>query len=172
MIDKAGLIHRRAHFHCGWAILVPPTFQREYVSDGESLSLYDDGHEVTISSMLVKGPDGEPREPDAVLSRWPPEFLAGIRLLHEGKNVRGRAVLVHKLQDDNSEAWVLMGVHAALEASQFLRVTIAVDRAADQSWAVDTWRSVVHTGDDHSRLASLMEDPPVLIKTKRVTSPS
>lgn len=166
MIDKAGLIHRRAHFHCGWAILVPPTLSREYVNDGETLRLYDDDREVSVSSMLVKSPDSSPWIVEKFLSRWPPEFLQGISVSHFGNNVHGRAIVIHKLGDDGSAHWVLMGLQAALEVPQLLRVTIAVNRAEQQQWAIDIWRSVVNVGDDHTRLAALMEDPPALIENK------
>jgi hypothetical protein len=154
----------RVHFYSGWAIMAPPNLTKEYHDNFETLRLYDAEREICVSAMSIKKTDGTEAQAEAMLSGFPPPELQGMLLTHEGKNVRGRGVLLHAASDRGPAEWVLMGVHASLEAPYLLRVTIVTKRAADRPWAIETWRTIVYTGDDESRFLTLMGDPTGLIK--------
>lgn len=62
-------------------------------------------------------------------------------LQYEFGPVQGRAFFEHAV-DDESAFWMLRGVSAA--QGTFAQITICFESESEQSWAIDTWKSLDH----------------------------
>jgi hypothetical protein len=133
----------RAAIGCGWSIVVPGDFAREW-GEPRTWTGWNADRTVWFHTVAYTKPDGSaPSAAEAV--------AVGRKSLPDGDpvppvdrpGVCGEAVF-GETDEDGRRVWRLSGVTAA--AGQLVVCHVYTETAADRDWAVETWHSLRHDG--------------------------
>lgn len=132
----------RLYFQCNWVIMVSRDFEGEVIEGGETLRMYTDDREISLSSMTGTRHDGTPMTAEDILTRYPPREMPGKHHSFAAGDIQGRAVWMEATNDSGPSDFVLWAVVVAGDTGKFARVTIVSSRRDDEEWAVQTWRHI------------------------------
>ena len=123
-----------------WFIDVPGFFHFETENDGATEIFWHGSRTIRVTSLTVKGKNGQVLSPREVLQQLKiPDDLGEEELLRQGDNLIGRAnVEIH--EDDGDEYWSLTCQAAA--PGSYCLLTICYDEEEDKKWAFETWQSL------------------------------
>lgn len=121
----------------GWSVAVPGNFVEE-LEEGQTFLAFDETRNVRVTCMSASDSNGNSLEAGDILRKIK---VIDDPLQYEFGPVQGRAFFEHAV-DDESAFWMLRGVSAA--QGTFAQITICFESESEQSWAIDTWKSLDH----------------------------
>ncbi len=160
----------RLYFHSGWAIALDPSFEAEFIENGETLFMFNEKktREVYLSSAKITVKDGKPSAADALLSAFSQVEFSGLRFEHEANGLVGRALWIRGEMDTESQpSWVLMTFMVSEAQSKMARCTVVCDNESDMEWALEKWRSIALLETPQAARPAKKKSPPKPRKRRR-----